>query len=200
MPNIYASLTVIASQDQELVQDYLFTEATPNMYAAMSHPGSCMAMVHREEPLNATLNSGSDGSASYTFSSDIDFMGPVYVVIQAPILVNQCSIEVDVNGAAAGGGKKRFIVPSAADRVGSMVDSGGALTNHILDEGVEKIKIDFGSQGSGFDSGGKSPLDQNEGDDRAAYYGDYSRPASLNPHRSPSLVRLLSRRLHTMRL
>lgn len=176
MPNIYASLTLIASQNPEFVKDYVFTDPTPNLYAAMSNPGSCMAMVHREESLNATLNANSEGSASYTFSSDIDFLGPVYVVIRAPILVNQCSINVNNVGAASVAGKKRFIIPGESDRPGSMVESGGTLKDHIIaeDTNLHVLDINFGSQGAGFHNSGKAPLDQNEGDDYSSYYNDYS--------------------------
>lgn len=167
-----AALALIASNgddEESYVDDFVFCEPTPSLYAAVSEPGSSLAMIHREVQLSTNFSLTDSSTATYTYSSDVDFHGTTYVVIKAPILVNQCSVGVNADGAASGS-TKRMILPIAGERPGC---NSSAVSGNIANETGSDLGIDFGSQGSSFDSG-SGILDQNNNDDLCAYYGDYS--------------------------
>jgi hypothetical protein len=171
--SLTSALALIAGDgvdDESYISDFIFTEPSPSLYAAMSYPGSSLAMVHREVPFSAPVQFDltSTSTASYTFSSDVDFHGTTYVVIKAPILVNQCTVGVDVDGVA-GGVVKRVVLPASSERPGC---NSAAMSGNIVPENGSGLVITFGVDGTGFDSGG-GILDQNNNDDISAYYGDY---------------------------
>ena len=167
-----SALALIAGNGDDngsYIEDFIFSEPTPSLYAAVSDPGSSLAMIHREVPVSVQLKLTDTSTATYTFSDDVDFHGTTYVVIKAPILVNQCAIGVDDAGAASGA-VKRVVLPVSGERPGCNTS---AVTGNIVEEDGASLGIDFGANGAGFDTG-SGILDQNNNNDLCAYYGDYS--------------------------
>jgi hypothetical protein len=158
------------------------TAPAHTLFHACSNPEAAVALVRRRVYLPVTLSTDTTSTVTYAFEPDVDFVGAVYLLVHAPVLVNQCAAPTTSCGSALGTatlkGIRRCIVPADADRPGSF--AGLQLDEAVVKEGVPgcALHADFGDAGAQFGSvhqpAKSSPLDQNATQDFAAYFTEYA--------------------------
>ena len=138
--------------------------------SAMSLAQSSLACVHREVVCESVLKLDEEA----TFSKPIecgDFLGAMFVIIQAPAMVNMTQQKTSATGSIGATLNYRALVPSDADRPGETLN-GSNVANYMLKENAaDQVGITY-SNGSSF------ATEQNITNDFAAYYPDYA-PARL---------------------
>lgn len=168
-PSGFSSLMSLASS--EYIDEYVLDEPTASLVSAMSSQ-SALAMVHREVSCSWQLKLDEETTFSRPIEAG-DFLGPMFLVIRAPALVNATQAVTTADGTA-GSGNYRGVVPADADRPGELTNGSGP-EDYMLKEN------EFTTAGWSFSSGTTFATEQVAADDFAAYYTDYA-PARLIKH------------------
>lgn len=165
-PNGFSSLINLAASERV---EAVLSGPLSTVVSAMSKASSSLARVHRETACEWPLKLNEEVVHTKDIVSG-DFLGPMFLIIQAPAIVNMCQQKVTAAGVADAAQTYRAIVPSDADRPGTFST---AVATYMLKE-----NLNDGNVAITYSNGSSFAAEQNAADDYAAYYPDYA-PAQL---------------------
>lgn len=169
-PSGFSSLMSLAAS--EYIDEYVLDEPTASLVSAMTSQ-SALAMVHREVSCDWSLKLHEEQTFTKSLTAG-DFLGPMFLVIRAPALVNMTQAVTTAAGAG-GSGNYRAFVPPDADRPGELT-AGGGPEDYMIKENATATNVSWS-----FGSATTFAAEQTAQDDFAAYYTDYA-PARLIKH------------------